>query len=86
MALYPKATKTSLVALLRSRGYDVPSIRQALFERHGHAYWLRWVNKDNNRHTAYYTGAGGRPVLQVDRQWISLTLEEVTHYGLVEEK
>lgn len=84
--LYPKATKTSLVSLLRDRGFDVPSIRQAIFERHGHSYWLRWSDKENNRHTAYYTGADGRPVLQVDKQWIELAWSEVIQHGLVEEK
>lgn len=47
MVLLPKATKTSLVKLVRSKGYEVPSIRQARF----------W---GNNR-SRYYHSSGRIP-------------------------
>lgn len=84
--ILPKATKTSMVKLIRAKGYDVPSIYQAVFERLGRTFWLRWRDKDNVLHSAYYTGAGGRPVLQVDKTWLDLTMAEVIRYGLCEEK
>lgn len=84
--ILPKATKSSLVKLIRSKGYDVPSIYQATFERVRYTFWLRWVDKQKVPHSAYYTGAGGRPVLQVDKTWIDLTMAEVIHFGLCEEK
>ena len=84
--ILPRATKSSMVKLIRSKGYDVPSIYQAIFSRTGRAFWLRWVDKNKAPHSAYYTGAGGRPVLQVDKTWIDLTMAEVIQFGLYEEK
>lgn len=86
--LFPKATKTSLVKLIRSKGYEVPSIRQAMFSGggRGRAYWLNWDDSKKLHHVAYYTGCAGRPVLQVDKTWLDLTMAEVIHFGLVEEK
>ena len=84
--ILPKATKSSMVKLVRAKGYDVPSIYQATFERVRHTFWLRWRDKAGVPHSAYYTGAGGRPVLQVDKTWIDLTMAEVIHFGLCEEK
>ena len=84
--LYAKATKTSLVKLLRSKGYEIPSLYQAVFERHGRAYWLRWADKEKTLHSAFYTFADGWPVLQVDKHWIELNLWEVIHFALVEKK
>jgi len=86
--LYPKATKTGLVNLLRSRGYTVPSIRQAQFSGGGagRAWRLRWEDPQRVSHIAYYTGCAGRPILQVDKEWLELTMAEVIHFGLVEEK
>lgn len=84
--LLPTANKTKMVKLLRAKGYDVPSIYQAVFERHGHAFWLSWRDKRNFSHSAYYSGAGGRPVLQVDKTWLDLTMAEVIQFGLVEDK
>ena len=82
----PKATKSSMVKLIRSKGYDVPSIYQATFERARYTFWLRWVDKQKVPHSAYYTGAGGRPVLQVDKTWIDLSMAEVIQFGLYKEK
>ena len=84
--ILPKATKSSLVKLIRAKGYDVPSLYQATFERVRHTFWLRWRDKAGVPHSAYYTGAGGRPVLQVDKTWIDLTMAEVIQFGLYEEK
>ena len=39
--ILPRATKSSMVKLIRSKGYDVPSIYQAIFSRTGHTFWLR---------------------------------------------
>lgn len=84
--ILPKATKSSLVKLIRSKGYDVPSIYQAVFSGAGHTFWLHWEDKGKIPHSAYYTGVGGRPVLQVDKTWIDLTVAEVIQFGLCEEK
>ena len=84
--LLPKANKTNFVKLLREKGFSVPSIQQAQLTKSGHTFFLRWTDPDRVSHTAYYTGAGGRPVLQVDKQWFDLTMVEVIHFGLVEEK
>ncbi len=84
--ILPKATKTGLVKLIRVRGYEVPSIYQAVFERHGRAFWLHWRDKENIPHMAYYSAAAGRPVLQVDKELLDLTMAEVIQFGLYEEK
>ena len=84
--ILPRATKSSMVKLIRSKSYDVPSIYQTTFERVRHTFWLRWRDKDGIPHSAYYTGAGGRPVLQVDKMWIDITMAEVIQFGLCEEK
>ena len=85
--LLPKANKTSLVKLVRSKGYDVPSIRQAQFSGgRSRAYWLGWVDSEKKSHVAYYSGCAGRPVLQVDKTWLDLSMAEVIHFGLVEQK
>ena len=86
--LLPRATKTSLTKLVRSKGYVVPSIRQAVFYGGGRSrsYWLHWWGEDGVPHCAWYSAAAGRPVLQVDKDWIDLTMAEVIHFGLVEEK
>ena len=88
IVLLPKATKTSLVKLVRSKGYEVPSIRDAMFSTCGRSrgFFLDWAPKDGEWHHAYYTGAGGRPVLSVDGEWLELTMAEVIHFGLVEKK
>lgn len=83
--LLPRATKTSLVKLVREKGYDVPSIRDAAFSTCGRrSYFLDWATKDCTRHHAYYTGVGGRPWLSVDGDAVELTMAEVIHFGLVE--
>lgn len=86
--LLPKATKTSLVKLVRSKGYTVPSIRDADFSqlRKSRGYFLSWIDRHGARHHAYYSACAGRPALEVDGTWIDLTLTEVIHFGLVEEK
>jgi len=84
--ILPKATKSSLVKLIRARGYEIPSVYQAFFERHGRAYWLHWRDKKDVPHMARYSAAAGRPILQVDKQWIDLTMAEVIQFGLYEEQ
>lgn len=84
--LLPKANKTNLIKLIRAKGYIIPSIYQANFAKCGRAFWLRWRDADNALHSAYYSAAAGRPVLQVDKEWHDLTMAEVRHFGLVEEK
>ncbi|MDD5937502.1 MAG: hypothetical protein PUC36_00585 [Clostridiales bacterium] len=86
MALYPRATKTSLARLIRSKGFTIPSIRQACLTHFGRSYWLHWVAADGSSFHAYYTAAAGKPVLQVNEQWINLTMAEVIHFELVEER
>lgn len=84
--ILPKANKSKLTRLLRSKGYQVPSIQQAEISQFGRTYWLRWRDKDKLPHVAYYSAAGGRPIFQVDRQWVEITMEEVRQFGLYEEK
>lgn len=83
--ILPRATKSSLVKLIRAKGYDVPSIYQAVFERCRHTFWLHWRDKEGIHHWAYYTWTGG-PALQIDETWIELTVAEVIHFGLYDEK
>lgn len=85
MGLYPKATKTSMARLLRSKGYELPKIKDALFSSVGHSYFLRWCDLDGKGHQAYYTGASGRPMLMVDKVLFPLTMAEVLKFGLVDD-
>lgn len=86
MALYPRATKTGLVRLLKARGLDIPKAYETEFSRIGRAYWLRWADKQGIAHSAYYSAAGGLPVLSIDKQFADITLGEVIGFGLYEEK
>lgn len=90
--ILPRATKTSLVKLLRAKGYDVPSIRQVdldqtvlIIDRHPRIFCLHWRDKEGTHHWAYY-GWGGGPTLRVDETEIELTWEEVRRFGLYKEK
>lgn len=83
--LYPKATKTSFIKMLREMGHDIPSSRGASFSSVEHSYWLRWHDSGGTYHVAYYTGSAGRPVLQIDKSWPKITLADAIHYGMVEE-
>lgn len=83
--ILPRATKTKLVKLLRAKGYDVPSIRQVVFDRQHLVFVLYWKNKEEIPHWAYYA-CTGVPTLQVDRAWIELTMAEVIQFGLYKEK
>lgn len=86
MAVLPRATKRSLVMLLRSRGLEVPSSRRAEFSTYKRFYWLHWYDSEGVWHQAYYTAAGGRPVLSIDQKFVDITMAEVIHFGLYEEK
>lgn len=89
MVLLPKATKTNLVKLVRSKGYDVPSIRKAWFwgNNRSRCYSIHWKDAQLESHYAMYSAAGGRPFLMVDKDdMIYLTMAEVIHFGLVKEK
>lgn len=89
MVLLPKATKTSLVKLVRSKGYDVPPTRKVWFRSNNraHCYGIRWKDAQLEPHDAMYSAIGGRPFLLVDKaNLIYLTMAEVIHFGLVEEK
>lgn len=83
--IYPRATKTSLVKLIRAKGWKVPSIRGALFSHYHRTYWLEWTDGET-WHKATYSAGGGRPYLYIDSKWIDLTMAEVIHFGLYEEK
>ena len=82
---YPKATKTSLIKMLREMGQDIPSSRGASFSSVGHSFWLRWHDSGGTYHVAYYTGSAGRPVLQIDKSWPKFTLADAICHGMVEE-
>ena len=90
MTLLPTANKTKLVKLLRAKGYDVPSGRDARFDRLGRGsartYVLEWVDSEKRRRLAFYSGCAGRPYLSVGKEWTWLTMSEVIHFGLVEEQ
>ena len=83
MALYPRATKTSMARLLRGKGYELPKIKDTQFSRLTHSFFLRWVGPDGHGHQAYYTAACGKPYLEVDHKAVKLTMAEVTILGLV---
>lgn len=90
MKLLPTANKTKMVKLLRAKGYDVPSVRKACFDKLGRGnsrtYVLDWVDGQKKRQRAFYSGCTGRPYLSVGEQWTWLTMAEVIELGLVEEK
>lgn len=84
--ILPRATKTSLVKLLQDKGYDIPSIYRVTFSSCRRAYFVRWVDSNDAYHMAYYSTVAGKPILQVDKAWIDLTMAEVIQYGLFEQK
>lgn len=83
MALYPHATKASMARLLRSKGYELPKIKDTQFSRLTHSFFLRWVDLNGYGHQAYYTAVCGRPYLEVDNKPVKLTMAKVTSLGLV---
>ena len=83
MILLPTANKTKLVRLLRAKGYDVPSGRQARFDKHGRTYALEWMDSEKRRRLAFYSGCAGRPYLSVGKEWTWLTMAEVIQFELV---
>lgn len=86
MSLFPRATKSRMVKMLRSKGADIPSLYKADFSKCGYSFWLRWRDKAGAIHNAYYSSAAGRPVLKIDENWVPITLVEVIHFDLIEEK
>lgn len=83
--LLPTATKTKLAKLIRSKGYDIPSIRQAHFDKLSRGtFTLEWTDSSNAFRRAFYSGCAGRPYLQVGEEWIWLTMSEALQFGLVE--
>lgn len=90
MKLLPTANKTKMVKLLRAKGYDIPSSRQACFEKLGRGntrtFCLEWLDSQKQRRGAFYSGCAGRPYLSVGKEWTWLTMAEVIELGLVEEK
>lgn len=74
MALYPHATKASMARLLRSKGYELPKIKDTQFSRLTHSFFLRWVDLNGYGHQAYYTAVCGRPYLEVDNKPVKLTM------------
>lgn len=87
MAVYLRATKTGLVKLLRSHGYDVPSIRSACFQQFRGTAWLEWLDNGGHRRKATLTAAAGRPIYWVDLGPAEeLSMAEIIRYGLCEEK
>lgn len=83
---YPDATKTKMIKLLRDKGCDIPSVRQAAFTKVNYSFWLRWKDSKGKEHAAYYTGSAGRPVLQIDTAWVPFTLAQAQEYEMVKEK
>ena len=87
MTLLPTANKTKMVKLLRAKGYNVPSGRDANFDRSGVCtYVLEWVDSEKRRRLAFYSVCAGRPFLSVGKEWTWLTMAEVIQFGLVEEQ
>lgn len=90
MTLLPTANKTKLVKLLRAKDYDVPSGRQARFDRQGRGnartFVLEWTDSEQRRRLAFYFGCAGRPYLSVGKEWTWLTMAEVIQFGLVKEQ
>ena len=78
------ATKTSLTKVLRAKGQDIPSSRQAYFSRiRGRGYSLAWRDSDGQQHYASYTLWGYGPALYVDTVPLRITTEEAESYGLI---
>lgn len=81
--MFPKATKTQMVKFLRDRGFDVANPRKAKFTKYRDAFWLDYEDSSGDWHRAYYSAAAGRPIFSVDRNFISITLEEIVEHGML---
>jgi len=86
MSLLPRATKLKLARLVKSKGYVIPSVYNASFVKNGHSFWLKWTGKDGTVYRAYYSAVAGRPFLSVNDKSYDLTMAEVIHFDLVQEK
>lgn len=87
MGVYLRATKTGLVKLLRSRGHDIPSIRSVYFESHHGRAWLEWTDRAGVRRKVAFTTVAGMLVLWAEREPAEvISMAEVIHFGLYEEK
>lgn len=64
----------------------MPRISEAVLHKYRHSFWLRWIDGQGQWHEAYYSSAGGHPVLKVDKDFLTLTQTEAEAAGMVEEK
>ena len=85
MAIYAKATKTSLTKFLRSKGFDVPSIYSVDFRPAKYSFWMDWNDGDGAFHSCWYSMVGGAPYCTVDGESVKVTLAEMMQYGLYRE-
>lgn len=86
MAIYAKATKTSLTKFLRSKGFDVPSIYSVDFRPAKYSFWMVWNDGDGVFHSCWYSMFGGAPYCTVDGESVKVTLAEMMQYGLYREE
>ena len=86
MAIYAKATKTSLTMFLRSKGIDVPSIRRIDFRPMKYSALMFWVDSTGTRRKCWYSFVVGKPCCLVDGENIEITMAEVIQYGLYREE
>ena len=80
--MVPYANQTKLTKLLRKYGFPVKRNQIFRFERLKHSFFLEWREDDFGLHLAHYFACCGRPVLMVDGNLISITMDDVKEFGL----
>ncbi len=83
--LYPYATKTRMVSLLKELGYNVPKLKETYFDKISHAFWLEWLDSDRAYHKAYYSSCLGRPIFSVDSKFVEISLQQIVALGMYKE-
>lgn len=78
--------KAGLVYLLRSHGYQVPSIQGTCFEVLWQGMALYWRDRSGKTHTAYLYMGTVEPTLQIGSRTETVTAEDLERFGLIESK
>lgn len=80
--MLPRANKTQMIRFLRDQGYSVSQTKQAKFSKEKDAFWLDYMDDNENWHQAFYSVHRGDPIFSVDHNFIDITLEEMIEHGM----
>ena len=86
MAIYARATKTSLTKFLRSKGIDVPTTRLVDFRPMKYSAMMFWRDSKGYYRKCWYSFVVGKPCCLVDDEAIGITMAEVMQFGLYREE